>query len=93
MSGNDYVNDGNGDELTAQVSTSSSSSRKLVRKLSEQYDFKIMSTVDEFVQKLGGNRVIKTVRINNNYYLSMSILTKIDYEVLIFDQCIFNTLF
>ena len=43
------------------------SSKKLLRKLSEQYEeVKVMKSVDEFVQKLCGNRVIKTVLIANN---------------------------
>jgi hypothetical protein len=51
----------NGGNSSATGSSASLSSRRLARKLSEQVDFKIMSTVDEFVSKLCGNRVIKTV--------------------------------
>jgi acetyl-CoA carboxylase/biotin carboxylase 1 len=52
--------------LTYSTSTSVLAARKLSRKLSEQTDFTIMSSPEEFVQKYGGNRVVKVVLIANN---------------------------
>jgi hypothetical protein len=56
------MNGSAGSNTGSSASLSALSARRLQRKLSEQYELKIMATVDEFVQKVGGNRVIKTVR-------------------------------
>lgn len=37
--------------------------RRLSRKFSEPAEFTIMSSPEEFIQKFGGNRVVKTVNI------------------------------
>jgi hypothetical protein len=62
-----------------------SSKLRLNRKMSEQQDLRVvMQSVDEFVQKYGGNRVIKTVLIANNGIAAVKCMRSIrrwSYEV------------
>ena len=51
----------NGNYGTPVNAASAIAARRLSRKLSEQREFGICSTVDEFVLKHSGNRAIKTV--------------------------------
>jgi hypothetical protein len=55
------VNSASAAVLKHSNSSSTLINRKLSRKLSEQRDFTFVSSPEEFVQKFGGNRVIKKV--------------------------------
>lgn len=60
-----YMKEVNGQTTPAStISVSMSTARRLSRKLSEQREFGICSSVEEFVQKYSGNRAIKTVFIH-----------------------------
>lgn len=70
--------------LHHQSSSSVLAARRLSRKLSEQRDYIIVSSPEEFVQKYDGNRMIKTVLIANNGIAAVKCMRSIrrwSYEV------------
>jgi hypothetical protein len=67
------------------------SNRRYSRKLSEQRDFGVVSSPEEFVLKFGGNRVIRTVLIANNGIAAVKCMRSIRrwcYEVFRFDRAV-----
>ena len=65
--------------LNHSSSSSALLNRKLSRKLSEQRDFSFVSSPEEFVQKFGGNRVIKKVTndcFKHDWFMRMKLTNK-----------------
>ena len=71
-------------KVTETQSSSIIAARRLSRKLSEQKDVPTISSPEEFVQKFGGNRIIKLVLIANNGIAAVKCMRSIrrwSYEV------------